>query len=94
MHDDMSGYDANLSQGFIDLVFEGHTHQAYTKQDTYGVYHLQNGGDNKTGISKATVTINIANESAENEYAGIVTTSTYENLADDPMIEQILEKYK
>ena len=94
MHDDMSGYDANLSQGFIDLVFEGHTHQAYTKQDTYGVYHLQNGGDNKTGISKATVTINIANESAENEYAGIVTTSTYENLADDPMIEQLLEKYK
>ena len=94
MHDDMSGYDANLSQGFVDLVFEGHTHQAYTKQDTYGVYHLQNGGDNKTGISKATVTINIANESAENEYAGIVTTSTYENLADDPMIEQLLEKYK
>ena len=84
MHDDMSGYDANLSQGFIDLVFEGHTHQAYTKQDTYGVYHLQNGGDNKTGISKASVTINIANETAENEYAGIVTTSTYENLADDP----------
>lgn len=94
MHDDMSGYDANLSQGFVDLVFEGHTHQAYTKQDAYGVYHLQNGGDNKTGISKATVTINIANESAENEYAGIVTTSTYENLADDPMIEQLLEKYK
>jgi 2',3'-cyclic-nucleotide 2'-phosphodiesterase (5'-nucleotidase family) len=34
-------YDVELSNGFVDLVFEGHTHQKYVLTDKYGVYHLQ-----------------------------------------------------
>ena len=39
-------YDTSLSNGYIDLVFEGHTHKRYILQDEYGVYHLQGGGEN------------------------------------------------
>ena len=39
-------YDTALSNGYVDLVFEGHTHQRYILEDEFGVYHLQNTGDN------------------------------------------------
>ena len=39
-----SYYDASLSNGYVDLVFEGHTHQSYTLYDTYNIYHMQGGG--------------------------------------------------
>lgn len=40
-------YDVSLSNGYIDLVFEGHTHKGYIFKDQYGVLHLQGGGENK-----------------------------------------------
>ena len=41
-------YDQTLSSGdYVDLVFEGHSHSYYIFTDTYGVPHLQGGGDNK-----------------------------------------------
>ncbi|MDE5547979.1 MAG: metallophosphoesterase, partial [Clostridia bacterium] len=40
-------YDTALSKGYVDLVFEGHTHQSYILKDEYGVYHLQGGGENR-----------------------------------------------
>lgn len=88
-----SYYDVSLSDGYVDLVFEGHTHQSYVLQDRYGVYHLQNGGDNKNGISHAEVTINIANENVKVNEAKRLSSSVYTNLADDPIVEDLLEKY-
>lgn len=49
-----SYYDTELSGDYVDLVFEGHTHQNYILMDTKGVYHLQDGGENE-GISHVQV---------------------------------------
>ena len=88
-----SYYDIELSQGYVDLVFEGHTHQKYVLTDTYGVYHLQSGGDNE-GISHVEVAINIANGKSTVQAAGLVSTSVYENREDHPVVNQLLDKYQ
>ena len=66
-------YDTSLSDGYVDLVFEGHTHQGYRLQDEYGVYHLQNRGDNKGGISHVEVAINTANGTSSVRVAELVS---------------------
>ncbi len=88
-----SYYDVSLSDGYIDLVFEGHTHQGYRLIDEHGVYHLQNRGDNKGGISHAEIAINsVTNENKVTE-AELVATHQYQNLEDDPIVEKLLQKY-
>lgn len=89
-----SYYDVELSDGYVDLVFEGHTHQGYILQDEYGVYHLQHRGDNSGGISHVELGINSVNNSVSVNLARLVETSSYENLADDTVVEDLLEKYK
>ncbi len=89
-----SYYDYSLSNGYVDLVFEGHTHQNYLLLDEYGVFHLQNGGDNKKGIMHASITINVANSNTEVTGAQLVSSSTYTGLADDPIVENLLNKYQ
>lgn len=88
-----SYYDTSLSDGYVDLVFEGHTHQGYRLQDEYGVYHLQNRGDNKGGISHVEIAINTVDYSTSVRLAELVSTEEYEDLSDDPIVEQLLEKY-
>ncbi len=92
-HRNSGEYDASLSDGYVDIVFEGHTHQAYTEQDNNGVYHLQGGGDNY-GVSRAKVSLNIANEKYTVNSAEAITSSVYQNLAKDPVVNEISEKYK
>lgn len=95
MHDSYEdGYDMILSQGYVDVVFEGHTHSAYKYVDTYGVYHLQGGGDNKKGITTASLEINVANEKTKTTEGKVVYANTYEALADDPIIEELASKYQ
>lgn len=89
-----SYYDTSLSNGYVDLVFEGHTHQGYLLQDEYGVYHLQNRGDNKGGISHAEVAINSVTNKSEITAAELISTSRYQNLEDDPIVEKLLDKYE
>lgn len=89
-----SYYDPSLSDGYIDLVFEGHTHQGYRLQDEHGVYHLQNRGDNKGGISHVEIAINAVTMDSSVRTAELVSTYTYQNLEDDPLIQQLLDKYK
>lgn len=89
-----SYYDTSLSDGYVDLVFEGHTHQGYRLQDEHGVYHLQNRGDNKGGISHVEIAINSVTNDFRVREAELVSTQTYQNLEDDPIVEQLLEKYK
>ena len=88
----MAGYyDTELSNGYIDLVFEGHTHQFYSQEDNYGVAHLQNGGENK-GVSHANVIFNFANKKA-NVVAKIIPAKTYKTYAADPLVDELLAKY-
>lgn len=90
----MGYYDVELSEGYIDLVFEGHSHQAYVLRDKNGVYHLQGGGYN-SGLSYASVCYNLVT----NEYQ-IRTVSTLDDelyadasLEDDAVVARLYEKY-
>ena len=85
-------YDIGLSNGYVDLVFEGHTHQQYVLRDAKSVYHIQGGGDNR-GITHAEVQINFANGSHTVNTAKYLDADTYTMLEDDPSIGQLLEKY-
>ena len=85
-------YDIELSDGYVDLVFEGHTHQRYILKDEYGVYHLQCGGDNK-GISHVEISVNTANGNTKTRLAELIATGTYANMADDPIVNELLIKY-
>lgn len=88
-----SYYDVELSNGYVDLVFEGHTHQGYLLQDAYGVYHMQNRGDNKGGIMHAELTCNLATGSVELTDVALVSHSVYANLDGDSIVDTLLEKY-
>ncbi len=87
-----SHYDTSLSDGYVDLVFEGHTHQKYATRDVYGVYHLQNGGENQ-GISHAEIRINSVTGTSKTSNAQVISASTYSRMSDDPIVEQLLTKY-
>ena len=89
-----SYYDIELSNGYVDLVFEGHTHQRYILQDEYGVYHLQHGGDNSGGISHVELAINSVNNKVKVNLARLVETDSYESLNDDSIVLELLEKYE
>lgn len=89
-----SYYDVSLSDGYVDLVFEGHSHQKYLAKDEYGVYHLQHKGDNTGGISHAEISINSITGTFTVTEADLITTATYSKLDDDPIVQDLLEKYK
>ena len=87
-------YDQSLSAGgYVDLVFEGHSHSYYVFEDSYGVPHLQGGGDNSAGISHVEVDVNFANGSIEYNISNNIFHSSYSNFEDDPKIDELLEKY-
>ena len=86
-------YDISLSDGYVDLVFEGHTHQRYVLKDEHGVYHLQNGGDNK-GISHVELAVNPLNDTWHIRKAEFVSTDRYSSLADDPIVNDLMTKYE
>ncbi|MBE6584260.1 MAG: hypothetical protein E7649_04645 [Ruminococcaceae bacterium] len=89
-----SYYDTELSRdGYVDLVFEGHTHKSYVMKDAYGTYHLQNGGDNQ-GISHVEVAINTVNLNSYISIAEFVRSSVYDSLDDDPIVNELLQKYE
>jgi len=88
-----SYYDIALSRdGCVDIVFEAHTHQNYVMKDTYGVYHVQGGGDNK-GISHAEVDVNIANGNSKVNTAEYVQNGKYSTPATHSLVDALLEKY-
>ncbi len=97
LHDSGSGYgsyyDEQLSNGYVDLVFEGHTHQVVKKTDKYGVWHLQAGGDNGDGLSYARVNVNAVTDEVSVVTAKTVYHSEYKDMADDPIVDSLLDKY-
>ena len=86
-------YDVSLSQGYVDLVFEAHSHQNYVLTDSKGVYHLQGGGDNQ-GISHAEITVDTGTDSVKVNTAEYICADEYTHLADDPVVETLLKKYE
>ncbi len=85
-------YDTALSDGFVDLVFEADSHYWYLLQDQQGVYHLQAGGNND-GVSHARVMIDKVTGTATVLKAELLPDSTYQYMNDDPVVEELLEKY-
>ncbi|MBQ8416371.1 MAG: bifunctional metallophosphatase/5'-nucleotidase, partial [Clostridia bacterium] len=86
-------YDVALSDGYVDLVFEAHSHQSYTLIDVHSVYHLQGGGENR-GISHVEIEVNSVSGENEVTEAEIVRHQRYESLSDDPATEALEEKYR
>lgn len=92
-NNDISYYDTSLSNGYVDLVFEAHTHQRYILQDEYGVYHLQGSSENRY-LSCAEVSYNTVTA----EYRVTpkhISNSVYasSSIKDDPVVEEIFNKY-
>ena len=90
---DSYDYSMVLSDGYVDLVFEGHSHWSYVNQDSYGIYHLQNGGYDD-GISHVEISYNTARDEYDVNIAEIVDSSSYQNLEDDPSVDALLDKYE
>lgn len=88
-----SYYDVSLSEGYVDVVFEGHTHCRYVVRDSKGVYHLQGGGDND-GITHAEITVDCAKQRVRVLDTEYVNASAYAHLSDDPIVQNLLEKYR
>ncbi len=87
-------YDATLSSGgYVDVVFEAHTHQSYVLKDAYGVYHLQGGGENK-GISHVEISLNAVNGNKRVTQSEIVSSTIYQYVSDDAIVETLLKKYE
>ena len=85
-------YDIELSDGYVDLVYEGHTHKKYVLKDTQGVYHIQTGGYNQA-FSRVDVSVNLITGKAK-ATANSLTNSVYSNMAPDAVVDDLLEKYK
>ena len=88
-----SYYQSSLSsEGIVDVVFEGHSHQSYVLKDTYGVYHLQGGGDNN-GLSHAEMKVNSVTGTVVVSTAEYVKETAYNSYTPDALIEELLLKY-
>ncbi len=85
-------YDEALSKGYVDLVFEAHTHQGYALEDSEGVYHLQSRGDNG-GITHAEATINYVTGKSTVDEGEYIACSKYLSLEDHPVVDTLLEKH-
>lgn len=90
----MGHYDVGLSQGYIDLVFEGHSHYRYIIRDEHGVYHLQSGGSNK-GLSFASICYNLVTNTYEVQEVDVLKKDTFADptLADDPIVDTLYSQY-
>ena len=86
-------YDTSLSDGYVDLVFEAHTHQHYLLQDEYDVYHLQGGGENRRGLSYVELTFNTVTGECTKIVPDHIDTDIYSSMDDDPIINDLLDKY-
>ena len=94
LHDDDTDYDVSLSNGYVDLVFEAHTHQSYVTVDSYGVVHIQSGGYNEA-VSFVNIAYNIAEDTYVVETKTNLSNSVYgaSSIADDPFVAQIYKVY-
>lgn len=87
-------YDTELSNGYVDLVIEGHSHQNYIITDEYGVKHLQSGGNNNY-MGFVQVTFDRVSGSFDVGTVGKINSSVFgdKSIEDDPIIKELYSKY-
>ena len=86
-------YDISLSEGYVDLVLEGHTHKNYVLTDSKGVYHIQSSGYNKT-INYIKVNVNTTKDTCSIVETKSIYTNDYKNtLPDDATAMSLFDKY-
>lgn len=76
-HADYSEYDVTLSKNYVDLVFEGHSHQNYVKTDENDILHLQTNGYDKQ-ISNVSLSYSPTTDT--------FTTTKYENISTSELL--------
>ena len=85
------GYDISISD-YVDIVFEGHTHENYIRTDSKGVYHVQGGGYNRT-IGYIDLTINTTKDTFVVNNINPIYTLDYSTYAKDVASEGLFTKY-
>lgn len=87
-------YDMELSNGYVDLVFEAHSHQDYILRDLHGVYHIQAGGYN-SAMSYVSVSYNTVTDHYSVQTVDTLDKTIYADasLEDDAIVEELFEKY-
>ncbi len=84
--------DAALTDGYVDLVFEGHSHSSYAKKDSNGVYHVQGGGENQ-GVGYARIQYNMITDTLLSVEAEVVSNEVYDDAEPHAVVDTLLEKY-
>jgi len=89
-----SGYDLELSSGnYVDIVFEGHSHNDYRLQDDAGVWHLQGGGYNRT-FNHVAIEIDPATNQYEVKIGPeAIRTLAYTDLTNDAETARLMSSY-
>ncbi len=89
---DLAGfYDVSLSDGYVDVVFEGHTHKNYVYKDEYGVYHVQ-GGSSRQYVSHVDMDYNTeTGEVVVNKVENNSVSNIYDGA--DESTEALFDKY-
>ena len=94
LHSDDEDYDISLSSGgYVDVVFEGHTHQKYATTDAYGVPHVQDGGDNSNAMSHVELDVNFANGNIVVTQARYIKHSECSSYEGSPVVGDLVDKY-
>ena len=86
----------NSGKGYVDIVFEGHTHRTYIVEDDYGVFHVQSGGNN-AAIGCVCVEYNTVNDTYDIERQDVshIRSSVYgaSTISDDAIVQQLMDRY-
>ena len=95
--DEADTYDISLSnQHYVDLVLEGHTHDAYAEKDSAGIYHVQCKGYNNN-IYQITVNLDVNNHTIDVRTPTLLdfsySNSPYKNYTNDATTEALFDKY-
>lgn len=88
-----SGYDSTLSSGgYVDVVFEGHSHSDYRYMDDSGIWHIQSAGYNKTFNN---ISFEIDPSTGEKHYVNnhVYNTIDYDYLTPDATTTAIFKQY-
>lgn len=88
----IASYYQSILGSYVDIVFEGHTHQSYRMTDSDGTLHIQAGAENR-GIAHAELSVDSTARAASVNSSWIYYNSSYSGYADDAETEQIEDSY-
>ncbi len=99
VHDSVNGYDEELSnknsgKGYVDMVFEGHSHSYYSTRDKYGVPHLQSGSYN-SGVGVISIEYDLLSDTFTIITAEIMNNDVYgeAEIEASELIMELFEAY-